>query len=251
MAKEIEAEVNLYLQHLFFIDTTTGSNNLFLDGAPPILDYAGEGFEKPGVTLLFGGNHGDKHCPISCKINLSSPAVWKHKEQLSYHCPLIVFASVQCTTDAYNLMDSTVMPKVKEQLLELKHSSVVTVYHQLNMTNAFRSYVVPSTIRPGTIGFIVQDAGMQIITMTFSHGKIGTFGSIEIDDPVFTGVPYYELGARVVISGFNELFIGDLAFLAMLIGMNHSSGSHCLMCMKKGSEFNCDHNINNLQTKEK
>ena len=36
----------------------------------------------------------------------------------------------------------------------------------------------------------------------------------------------------------------------MLIGMNNSSGSHCLMCMFKGSQFNCNHNSLTKRTKE-
>jgi hypothetical protein len=37
----------------------------------------------------------------------------------------------------------------------------------------------------------------------------------------------------------------------MLIGMNKSSGAHCLMCMFKGSEFNCpQHTILPARTKE-
>ena len=117
------------------------------------IDYVADGFDTPGVTVLFGGDHGDKNCPISCKINLSPPTVRKEKKNLSYWCPVIQFASVQCTTDAYNLMDSTVMPKVKQQLTKLKGESVVTVYHKTNMSKAFRSYMVPCTIRPITIEF--------------------------------------------------------------------------------------------------
>ena len=224
LSNEIEAEVDLYIQHLFLVNPKVN----VLDGVP-ILDYVGDGFENPGVTVLFGGDHGDKHCPISCKLNLSPPAVRKGKGQLGYQCPVIVFASVQCTKDAYDLMDNTVMPKVKEQLTKLKQSSVVTVYHRQNVKKAFRSYMVPSTIRPETIGFL-QGINNTTATMMFSHGEAATFGSVSIDDPVFAGVPYFELAAKVVINEFNELFIGDLAFLAIMIGINNSAGSHCLMC---------------------
>jgi hypothetical protein len=87
--------------------------------------------------------------------------------------------------------------------------------------------------------------------MTFAYGQ-GSFGSITIDDPIFDGVKHFELGAKLVISTFNELFIGDLAFLAMLVGMNNSSGAHCLMCMMTRSELNCPlHHQLELRTKEK
>jgi hypothetical protein len=114
LAHEIVAEVDLYIRHLFLLDTNNELN------AIPLLDYVADGFDRPGVTVLFGGDHGDRHCPISCKINLSLPAVQKEKRQLSYQCPVVVFASVECSADAYSLMDSTVMPMVKQQLKEVK-----------------------------------------------------------------------------------------------------------------------------------
>ena len=256
LSREIEVEVDLHLQHLFLLDK---QNEQYKDeDSFPKLDYVGDGFSNPGVTVLFGGDHGDKHCPISCKINLSAPTIRKAKKSLSYQCPIVVFGSVECTTDAYDLMNSTVMPAVKEQLKELKKSAMVTVYHRLNITKCFRTYTVPSTIHPGTVAFIPrtndEGGGRMVATMTFAYdgndGEGGTFGSVNLEDPIFVGVPVYELGAKVTISEFNELFIGDLAFLAMLIGMNHSSGSHCLLCKLKGSEFNCEHSLLALRTKE-
>jgi hypothetical protein len=68
LAHEIEAEVDLYLMHLFM---ESGNNY----NTMPIIDYDAGGFDKPGIKVLFGGDHGDKHCPISCKLNLSPPAV--------------------------------------------------------------------------------------------------------------------------------------------------------------------------------
>jgi hypothetical protein len=88
--------------------------------------------------------------------------------------------------------------------------------------------------------------------MKFAYGKMDepSFGSIEMNDEVFANIPYFELSAKIVITTFNELFIGDLAFLAMLIGMNNSSGDHCLLCMFKGRQFNCNHNSITKRTRE-
>jgi hypothetical protein len=168
---------------------------------------------------------------------------------------MIQFASVQCSKDAYELMNNTVMPMVKQQLIERKQSSIVTVYHTKNPIKAFRSYTVPSSIRPTTVAFLQETTtgSDKVIIMTFAYGdtpRQEIFGSIRIDDPVLRHVPFFELGAKVVISTFNELFIGDLAFLAMLIGMNNSSGAHCLICMLKKSQFNCEHTQLTPRTKE-
>jgi hypothetical protein len=128
-----------------------------------VLDYNGGGFDKPGVTVLFGGDHGGKHCPISFnKINLSSPQQRKNTSLLSHHCPLVTFASVQCTKDSYDLMDSTVMPMIKEQLLKLKTSCLLVVCHKNNRTKSFRSYIVPCSIHPATVAFL----GANLLTPT-------------------------------------------------------------------------------------
>ena len=66
---EIEAEVDLYLQHLY----TENENNNSSYQSPPLIDYVASGFDKPGVTALFGGDHGDKHWPISAKLHMSPP----------------------------------------------------------------------------------------------------------------------------------------------------------------------------------
>lgn len=244
LSKEIEAEVDLHFQHLFSGDNKSHCNN---NNKPeikniPSLDYVADGFEKPGITVLFGGDHGDKHCPISCKINLSSPTIRKQKQNLGYQCPVIQFASVACSTDAFDIMDNTVMPFVKKQITDLKSSAVVTVFDKNNLTKSFRSYIVPIGICPMTIVFTVTNDVKQMIFAHDGryndHQEAAMFGSINVNDPVFQDVECANLAATLVISSFNELFIGDLAFLAMLIGMNHSAGSHCLMCMAKAREFN-------------
>jgi hypothetical protein len=149
LSHEVEAEVDLYLKHLF-----TKKKNPERYDTMPVIDYVTKAFETPGITVLFGGDHGDKHCPISCKINFSSPLQRKTMGQLSYQCPVVNFASVQCTKDTYGLMDNTIMPTIKQQLNELRRSSVVAVYHKVNFKECFRSYIVPSTIMVSTIGLV-------------------------------------------------------------------------------------------------
>ena len=75
LSHEIEAEVDLYIRHVFFERKNDGDNS----GDIPSLDYLGAGFPQAGVTVLFGGDHGDKNCPISCKLNLSPPRLRKEK----------------------------------------------------------------------------------------------------------------------------------------------------------------------------
>jgi hypothetical protein len=251
LSKELEAEVDLYLHHLFVNDTEGKYAK-----SMPTIDYNAGGFDEPGIVLLFGGDHGDKHCPISCKMNLSPPQERKDMNDLGYQCPVVQFASVQCTKDSFEIMSTTVMPTVKQQLVELHNSSLLVVYHYKEVTKCFRSFMVPSNIKIGTIAFrqtTEEGTNAKSTIMTFAHGvtnEPATFGSLVIDDPVFDGVPYFELVGKVVITNFHQLFIGDLAFLAMLIGMNNSSGMHCLMCMFGKNMFNCEHDSKVPRTKE-
>jgi hypothetical protein len=89
--------------------------------------------------------------------------------------------------------------------------------------------------------------------MTFAYGnqQQPSFGFVVIEDERFGSIPFYELQARMVVSNFNELFIGDLAFLAMLVGMNNSAGQHCLLCMHRAKDFNCPHTSLVPRTKAK
>jgi hypothetical protein len=109
-------------------------------------------------------------------------------------------------------MNNTVMPMIKEQLKELQRSSILVVYHSKNMTRCYRSYMAPSSVRPTIVGFGQPhpDATDPAVTMTYSYGEgdQASFGSHVIDDALFIGVPFFELRAELVITTFNELFIG-------------------------------------------
>jgi hypothetical protein len=63
LTQEIKEEVDMYL--CCVIDKATD--------CIPTLEYHATGFDKAGVTILFGGDHGDHHSPISFKLNFSSP----------------------------------------------------------------------------------------------------------------------------------------------------------------------------------
>jgi hypothetical protein len=243
LSKEIEAEIDIYLQHVFAERDNSSATISF-----PTIDYETPGFER-GVTVLYGGDHGNEHCPISCKLNLTSPAVRKEKKELGYHCPLFQFASVKCTKETYELMKSTVMPKVKEQIIQVRNSSVVTIYHRKGIDEAihFRSYMVPSTIDVQTIAFIQN--GPTKMTFAYGNKETPNFGTVVVDDEDLLAAPYFELKAHLVVSRFNELVVGDLAFLAMILGMNNSSGYRCVLCTKTGAKFNCDHNSLEPRTK--
>jgi len=43
-----------------------------------------------------------------------------------------------------------------------------------------------------------------------------------------------------VTSQFHDLHVGDLAFLAMCLGVNNSAGQHCVACEKIARQFDCE-----------
>jgi len=74
---------------------------------------------------------------------------------------------------------------------------------------------------------------------------LGGYFDFEADD-----LDISDLRVTSVISNLNDLYVGDLAFLAMSIGMNNSAGAHCIQCQKKAADFNCDQtHPNEVRTK--
>ena len=59
----------------------------------------------------------------------------------------------------------------------------------------------------------------------------------------------FQLGAKKVISNFYDLYVGDIAFLATLLGMEGAEGSRCLQCNRTAANFGehvCEHDIKTL-----
>lgn len=54
---------------------------------------------------------------------------------------------------------------------------------------------------------------------TYGEHHILSFGQLDLSLEMFDGIKTSDLCGKVVVASFNLLFIGDLAFLAMLLGM--------------------------------
>jgi len=52
-------------------------------------------------------------------------------------------------------------------------------------------------------------------------------------------LPVGDIQVKRVITHFHDLCVGDLAFLAMAIGMNNSAGAHCVHCKRPAKSFDC------------
>jgi hypothetical protein len=49
----------------------------------------------------------------------------------------------------------------------------------------------------------------------------------------------------------SDLCVGDLAFLALCLGMVSSDSYHCIFCERKGRTFNCDYHAEEQRTNDK
>ena len=136
LSSQVLAEVDLHIQHLFQLN---GDLNTI-----PTLDYPSPGFGAAGdgIVILFGGDHGDTSCPVSAKINFSSPAERKQMGDIGYQCPIIPIASIDCTKDTYEILNNTVMPVVRQHIINLKDSAIVVVYRMTGAKDCFKAVVV-------------------------------------------------------------------------------------------------------------
>ena len=91
--------------------------------------------------------------------------------------------------------------------------------------------------------FLVTQQSMTFANNTLTYTQAGVQKTIDL-------TPYFnveeddfnlqDFRAKKIISVFHDLYVGDLAFLSMSIGMNNSSGAHCVLCKRKAREFNVD-----------
>ena len=94
---EVAAEIDL-IHHSAFLE------NPDMRTFSP-LGYRAPGFaDKPGIVVLFGGDHGAGACPCSVKLNFSSPQARKERGQLNCRCPATQIASIDCTKDSFELL---------------------------------------------------------------------------------------------------------------------------------------------------
>jgi len=201
------------------------------------LDYNPPGFENsPGIVVLFGGDHGASAMPCHLKLNFASPQERKARGELNYNCPTIQIASIDCSKDSFELLSNTLMPTLKQQMTQLRNSSSFVIYSYKKPGKYRKTFLLPKDcswhnmlFHDNQMSFQVGDnINVQTIALT------GYF-DFEAEDLALT-----DLRASKIITNFNDLYVGDLAFLAMAIGMNNSAGAHCIQCLRKAADFNCD-----------
>jgi hypothetical protein len=139
---------------------------------------------------------------------------------------------VECAKDRYDLLKETIMPSLYESLKKLQKSCVVTVFDKTD-PNKLQSFVVPRNINMRSIrisehkviSFTCGDDAQQLHEIKFNAC-----------DDVF----HWNLQCVKTISQFFDFYIGDLAFLALILGLVNSDSYWCVLCSLNGRTFNCD-----------
>jgi len=215
--KEIASEIDLHLQCLFDIEQQV---------TVPTIDYIAPGFVDKGVVILFGGDHGDKSCPISAKINFMSPEERKKQNTINLQCPTIQIASVDCSKDAFELLQNTVMPRIREQLIRLQGSVAVVAFDVKEPTKRFKALLVPRSIDLPNVQFndmVMGDTRALSMHCPCNHSLHGN--TVDLSTFFDNNTLVADLRITICISNFHGLCVDDLAFQAMLVGMTNSSGS--------------------------
>ena len=79
LSAQVCAEIDLHIQHKLTMNNSNANHSIEM-----VIDYMSPGFDSKGIAILFGGDHGDKSCPMSVKMNLASPQQRKEKGKLNY-----------------------------------------------------------------------------------------------------------------------------------------------------------------------
>jgi hypothetical protein len=199
LAAEICVETDIHLSHLFREAKEKGTELNEI----PTLDYLSPGLPD-GCTMLLGGDHGDHCFRFHAKMHFSSPQERKHRKDLSYRCPMIQIAHMDCAKDRYDLLAETIIPKL----------NVIVVHDKTNLEQR-KSYLVPDTIDMDSIVLTLQNKLVYRID--------GSDEQVEEDVDLWEDSSYFNLTATKVISNWNDLYVGDLEFLALCLGMVSST----------------------------
>ena len=191
------------------------------------LDY--DNWGSPGILVLFGGDHGGGRFRFHAKIHLSSPQERKQWGDLSRGCPLTPMCNLECAKDTHGLLSETVAGPISRDVGMVINSSCYLLSNTAKGTEFCKAYLLP-----------VDACKVEICRdrTSFKYSRASTPNQHTI-------VPIPEelagSGATItkVVSQFHDLYIGDLAFFAVVLGMPGASSSRCLFCNITSANFNC------------
>ncbi len=167
----------------------------------------------------------------------------KKRRDLSYECPIVQIACCKCAKDKYIVLKETVMPRLESDIAKVQASCAIVLYNGTDIKGPRKVYLVPK--------------GINANTVTFLDGGLGDGGGGGIQfhvtgqsDPVtipflgrspITRVKRWNLQVKKIVSNFYNFYIGTIAFLATILGMEGSKAYYCLLCAAGAIlGFNCE-----------
>ena len=228
--KEICLEVQKYLQSIGEIRN--------LDYDHPDQEMVGG---SPGITVLFGGDHGDGKFRFHAKPHLSSPHERKERGDLSFGCPLTPMCNLECRKDTHGLLESTVMKTVSNGIEKLLKSACIVIHNSRRGTEFCKATLVPASAD-------INNMKLGLNGKSFQYTEImspNEWKAISIPEELWGP----DATATKVISCFHDLYVGDLAFFAVILGMPGQSSGRCLSCNITSANFNsiCDRNAFSIE----
>ena len=181
----------------------------------PSLDCCAPSNEK-GITILLGGDHGQRHFRFHAKIHLSSPQERKDRGELSHQCPMVQIACCDCAKDKCSVLKATVMPRLARDIAKVHESCAMLVCDASDIREGPRkACLVPKGIKIETAAFL--DGGQMRF---YVDGKPDPVLIDFLPESPITRVQPWNLRVKRVVSNFCDLCVGDIAFLATLLGMS-------------------------------
>jgi hypothetical protein len=196
-------------------------------------DCSSSGFPD-GCTMLLGGDHGGHCFHFHAKMHFSS--------NTNASTTKICHTDARCAEDQHDLLEQTIAPKLDEHMRAMQNGSVVVVHDKTNLEQR-KSHLVPTNIDMKSIKFTPENKLVCRID--------GSDEQVEVDVDLWEDSSCWNLLVTKVMSKWNDLHVGDLALLALCLGMVSSDCHHCIFCEWNGRTFNCDCHAEEQRTNAK
>jgi hypothetical protein len=150
-------------------------------------------------------------------------------------------AYCKCAKNKYIVLKETVMLRPETNIAKVQESYAIVLYNGTNIAKGpWKVYLVPKGINKKTVtslnGGLSDGGGMQFhVTGESEPSTIPFLGQSPI-----TRVNHWNLQVKKIFSHFYNFYIGDIAFLATILGIEGSKAYYYLLCTVGAIlEFNC------------
>ena len=168
------------------------------------------------VEIVVGMDHGQGSLRAFAKLLLTSKEERKKRGDLSYGCPIVKIAHVQCKKDTYRIIKNTLITTLQDSITHLRGSRCVIVCDK--QRRHVQTFLVP-----------VEATAIHVDDR---HNLCYTDADrVEIQVPL--DMQFHDTTDFCIDASIKQIkpyITGDLALYALLLGKPNSSGSWCTWC---------------------